>query len=187
MRKITLFLLCKEPDGYQVFYDYKKNKLYGCYTAKEEVQPDYGIFLVQPFLILALTIFCDWAVSLEIWGQWLIRLLAVIAATIMIKYFWEKLSEKTENVRNSRMRELSNPTEIEWRHFLCQADKQLKRQSPYYVMAALGMLGSAITFVCTRGLIFLGVYSLLFFIACPFLLIGSPLRKYKFIRNGGKM
>lgn len=183
MKRFTVFQLCKESDGYQIFYDYKKEKLYGCYTPEEEIKPNYGIFLIQPFLIIALKIFCDWAVSLEIWGQWLMRLSAVVMATLMIQYFWEKLSEKTQDIRNKRWKELPDATEIEWEHFLSLGGQQIRKEMSYYLLAGLGMAGSAAAFVWTRSLVFLGIYSLLYFLAYPFVLAGRPVRKYKFIKN----
>lgn len=183
MTKFTMFQLCRESDGYIIYYNYSDNKIYGCYNLDANVKPCYEILLIQPFILLAMKFINGWIMN---WGRLerhLICMLAIVISSIAINYAGKKLIESTEDIRNRRMQELPALTEAEWESYLKLAEQQLKRQVCIYALLAAGIACSIALFVWSGSVIFLLLYMVLYFIAYPCIQAGCPIRKYKLIKS----
>lgn len=183
MKNFTIFQLCKTADDYEIYYNYKKDKLYGCYTVKEEATPNYWILLVQPLLIFSLEYLGKWMSGWESWGKRMVWLLILGLTTLVIKLFWMSWIEKTDEIRSRRLRELPQPEKSEWLEYLQIGEVQLKKRSCLLIWMGLGIVGSALLFLVNGFLLFLLLYMLLYMIAYIFAVVENPVRKYKFIKS----
>jgi len=179
-----MFLLCKEADGYLIYYNYENKKLYGCYNLNADTKPDYRILLVQPFIIAGAEFFNRWLADFGNIVRWLICAAAILLATVCINIFVKKTIESTEEIRNRRMQELSEPTQTEWQAYLQLAKEQLKKQIGIDIGLGLGVVLSAGLFLWTGFSAFCLIYILMYLIFRACVIEASPVRKYRLIKSG---
>lgn len=186
MTKFTMFQLCRETDGYIIYYNYENNKLYGCYNLEENTKPCYSILLVQPFILAAAHFFNDWMMSRGLGGRQVVCALALMVSVIVMNLFWRSVIEKTEDIRNRRLQELPEPTDTEWESYLNLARGQFKKQIGIYIVLAVGIMGSAALFLWSGSVIFLLLFMVLYLVAYPCIQAGGPIRKYRLIKSERK-
>lgn len=183
MSNYTMFYLCQESNGYHIYYDYKEQKLYGCYNRTEDVKPCYWILLVQPFLIIGLKLLYSWMMGWELFTRRLMCIPIILILAIVLKTAWELLILNTKGTMNKKLKQLPEPTEEEWENYLYQGKVQLKRQLPFYIWMLIGMITCIGLYLWIGNVIFLFIYSVLYFIIYLFAAAFHPVRKYMLIRQ----
>lgn len=184
MKEFTMFQLCKEPDGYCIYYNYVNGKLYGCYNLDEAAKPNYKILLIQPFIILGVKSLNKWIEQFSIWNRQLVCILLILLVTFSINIFFKKVVEDTNEIRSRKLQELPEPSGIEWEKYLCQAERLLKKQIHLYIWLGLGSIVSIALFLWNGFILFLLLYIIFYLILKPFIAVGCPIRKYRFIKAG---
>lgn len=184
MKEFTMFQIYKEPDGYCIYYDFIKEKIYGCYNVNEEIKPNYNILLIQPFIILGVKSLNKWIEQFGIWSRYLVCALLVLLVTFCINIFYEKLLQQAEKIQNRRLQELSEPSEEEWAEYIQWLEEQLKKQIHLYIWLGLGSIVSIALFLWNGFILFLLLYIIFYLILKPFIAVGCPIRKYRFIKAG---
>lgn len=182
MKSFPMFLLCKETDGYLIYYNYENKRLYGCYNLDGDTKPNYGILLVQPFIVFGVKAFRQWLADSGSLVRWLVCAAAILLATVSINIFIKKTMESTEAIRNRRMEELSEPTLAEWQKYLQLAKIQLKKQIGIDIVIGLGMVLSACLFLWNGFVIFFLIYILMYLIFRVYAIFSCPVRKYRLIK-----
>lgn len=186
IKVFTKFRLCKESDGYLVYYDYQENKLYRCYMTEEESRPNYAILLVQPFLVFGLEAFGKWISRLESWSIRITWILALVLSTIIVQVFCKNWIKCTEETVNKRFRELTEPTQEEWKKYLDLGRLQLKKKVQLYIWMGLGIVGSAVLFLWSGVIVLLYIYFAMYLIFYLLVVEEKPIRKYNFIKSRRK-
>ncbi len=184
MKELSMFQLCKESDGYFIYYNYENKKLYGCYNFEEDLKPNYNILLVQPFIIFAAEFLNKWIGQRSTEVRYFVCTFCIFLATVSINIFFKTLVRSTDEIRNRRLQELPEPSKKEWAKYLKQAEKQLKKQIYLYVWLGLGMAVSIALFLWNGFIFFLLIYIVLYLVLRPFIMVGCPIRKYKLIKAG---
>ncbi len=183
MKVFTMFILCEEPDGYFIYYNYENKKLYGCYTTKTKVKTNYNLLLVLPFINAAVRFFNKWLANWNIWGMRLNCIFAILVTTICITVFWNQKFKSAEEYRKRRYTELPEPTQNEWNYYLQRAKEQIAGYNQICIWMLLGLIVSIGLFLWNGFILFLLLYLLIYFISYPFIFVVKPIRKYNFIKS----
>ncbi|MBO5485353.1 MAG: hypothetical protein J5988_00260 [Eubacterium sp.] len=184
MKSFPMFLLCEEADGYLIYYNYENKRLYGCYNLNADTKPDYRILLVQPILVAGAEIFNRWLADSGNLVRWLICAVAILLATISINVFIKKITKGTEETRDRKMEELSEPMPTEWQRYLQLAKEQLKKQVWTDVGLGVGAILSACLFLWKGASVYFLIYIFMYLIFRFCVIAACPVRKYRLIKSG---
>lgn len=182
MKDFTMFLLCEDPDGYFIYYNYKNKKLYGCYSAVSQGNSNYYLLLILPFINAAINILSKWIMNWNVWAMRLICILAILATIICINVIYDKKYNSLTEHRKRMYNELPEPSQNEWQYYLQKA-KNEKIYNHIYICLLLGIIVSIGLFLWNGFALFLFIFSLLYWLFCPINIVMKPIRKYKFIKS----
>lgn len=184
MKSFPMFLLCKEADGYLIYYNYENKKLYGCYNLDADTKPDYRILLIQPFIVFGAEFLNRWLADLGNLVRWTVCIAAILLASIFIHIFFKKLTENTEEIRNREMEELSEPVSAQWQGYLKMAKRQLKKQIGAAVGLGIAVGLSGALFIWSASSVCLLIYILMYLMFRFCVIAACPVRKYRLIKSG---